>query len=452
MKFVKKIKRKIPWLSHLIVNEPVASELSERTMVLKRNDKANMCILCRGTKHLCGKPKCPILLKWRNLANVLSVLDTDNVEGLSPPDIFVGRIGYPNVFAGPLVPPGIREDTSYLGTPELWVGKTIDDIVRMRTVLLRGVSRINARAPSRAGRFYEKIVEMVLSKRPVDTTIYVKKVLGGLLLDDQMQPMGPIVSVRDMTIEVRGTDHAIEKVYSDDDLKAYDAMLELYRRGVLVSKIIRCLSAGLLGKISERRLVPTRWSITAVDSILSMWLRDNLVKQNPVIGEYRVHEFSNLGDKFIVILFPHVWSYELIEAWFPGTLWNPWNDFVGIAGDWETYHGREGYASIGGCYYAARLAVSEFLAREGKQAAVLILRESYPEHILPVGVWHVRESVRAALKQKPVIFNNLRETLDYVFSRLKISSDIWMKTSSLLRFILRQRKLDDYLKHSSTMR
>ena len=298
----------------------------------------------------------------------------------------------------------------------------------------------------------EKIVEMVLSKRPVDTTIYVKKVLGGLLLDDQMQPMGPIVSVRDMTIEVRGTDHAIEKVYSDDDLKAYDAMLELYRRGVLVSKIIRCLSAGLLGKISERRLVPTRWSITAVDSILSMWLRDNLVKQNPVIGEYRVHEFSNLGDKFIVILFPHVWSYELIEAWFPGTLWNPWNDFVGIAGDWETYHGREGYASIGGCYYAARLAVSEFLAREGKQAAVLILRESYPEHILPVGVWHVRESVRAALKQKPIIFSDLRETLDYVFSRLKISSDIWMKTSSLLRFILRQRKLDDYLKHSSTMR
>ncbi|MCI4360621.1 MAG: hypothetical protein L3J91_02875, partial [Thermoplasmata archaeon] len=101
--------------------------------------------------------------------------------------------------------------------------------------------------------------------------------------------------------------------------------------------------------------------------------------------------------------------YESIEAWYPQTLWNPGTQRVVIMGDHEGYHGRTTYASIGGCYYAARLAVSEAMLRTGRQGGGLILREVHPGEILPVGVWNVREHVRAALSEPPTVLGSLEE-------------------------------------------
>jgi hypothetical protein len=113
---------------------------------------------------------------------------------------------------------------------------------------------------------------------------------------------------------------------------------------------------------------------------------------------------------------------------------------------WEGYDGRTTYAEIGGCYYAARLAVCEQLVKESRQAAVLVLREAHPGYIMPVGVWQVRENVRNAMRQKPLIYNTLDEALKRIASQLQIPLKRWMHKSELLQNILFQRRITDFLR------
>jgi len=61
-------------------------------------------------------------------------------------------------------------------------------------------------------------------------------------------------------------------------LRAADAIMELYRRGVETSSVQRVLSVGMLGLKKNRKLVPTRWSISATDDVIS----GRLVKENEI--------------------------------------------------------------------------------------------------------------------------------------------------------------------------
>ncbi|OYT53973.1 MAG: hypothetical protein B6U77_03150, partial [Candidatus Hecatellales archaeon ex4484_218] len=168
----------------------------------------------------------------------------------------------------------------------------------------------------------------------------------------------------------------IEKCFYDYDLKANEAILKLYQSKVPVSKIQLSLSLGILGKLKTRKIVPTRWSITAVDNAISLNLI-NEIKHYDTISEYRVYIFKNLDNLFVAIFMPGSWSFEWIEAWFPGTVWNLNGKTPELMGDFEDFYGRKTYADVGGCYYAARLAVSEALKTEHKQATVLVFREIY---------------------------------------------------------------------------
>ncbi|MEM2119198.1 MAG: hypothetical protein QW840_03625, partial [Candidatus Bathyarchaeia archaeon] len=98
----------------------------------------------------------------------------------------------------------------------------------------------------------------------------------------------------------------------------------------------------------------------------------------------------------------------------------------------------------GGCYYSARLAVCEQLVREKRQAAVIVLREAHPGYVMPVGVWQVRENVRNAMRQKPLLFNTLNEALNTVGSRFKIPLARWILQSRLLKEALFQKRLTDF--------
>ncbi|TLZ88651.1 MAG: hypothetical protein E6K02_00525, partial [Methanobacteriota archaeon] len=110
----------------------------------------------------------------------------------------------------------------------------------------------------------------------------------------------------------------------------------------------------------------------------------------------------------------------------------------------EGFEGRTTYASIGGCYYAARLAVGEALVRERRQAATVILRETHPGCIMPVGVWNVREHVREALRRPPHLFPSMADTLEYLQTRLDIPMSRYVRTSEVLQYVLHQRTFDDF--------
>ena len=374
-------------------------------------------------------------------------MQTQDIFGASPPSVFVGRIGYPYVYAGPLVPP-VREDTSLYDLPEFWFGKTIDEIVGFRSMLVRGKYRVHVRKFEKAGKIMDKTRELALAVKPVDVELLLKKKpRGSIILNDEVQPFGPSAPIRDLKVGNSRWDHHIENAYEDTDLKAVGAVLELYRKGVLVTKIQRAFSIGAFGLKKNRRLVPTRWSITAVDSIISKELIEK-VKTFSEIGEYRVYESRYLDNIFEVLMIPNAWSYEAIEAWYPGTVWNPHGRSIVMYSDWEDYDGRTTYAEIGGCYYAARLAVCEQLVRERRQATVIVLREAHPGYIMPVGVWQVRENVRNAMRQKPFTFSSLEEALKWIAGRFQISLRRWIMNSELLKNLLFQKKITDFLENS----
>jgi len=120
-----------------------------------------------------------------------------------------------------------------------------------------------------------------------------------------------------------------------------------------------------------------------------------------------------------------------------------------MMGDHEGFHGRTTYASIGGCYYAARLATAEALVRQRRQAGVVVLREVHPGEILPLGVWNVREHVRAALRRPAERIASLDALLGRIRSSFAIPLERWLRASAVLHDARTQRRLDAWLEPGS---
>jgi len=425
------------WLAKVIEDKNILAELENETVV-----KNFQCVVCKGSRLLCGKRRCPIMVRLYAYLKTKPLINTTTLEGSSPPAIFVGRIGYPYVYVGPLVPP-FRGNTSLLDIPELWHGRKIEEIVEFRSKLVRGKFRAHVK------KFDDKIVELTrelaLSKNSVDTEVeFSKKPSGRIVFDSDVQPMGPSAPLKDLRINSFKTDFKIEKCFYDVDLKAAEAVTWLYRKKVLISKIQRAFSAGIFGIEKNRKLVPTRWSITAVDSIISRHLIEK-IKDFPLINEFRVYEHYALDNKWIVLMIPSYWSYELMEAWYPKTIWNPTSNQIWMISDWEGYEGRTTYPIVGGCWFAARVSVCQALLDEKRQASVIVMREIYPGYIMPVGVWNVRENVKIALGKKPTTFNSIEECLQYISTKLNIKLDEWVKNSHLLKYFLYQKRLFQFL-------
>lgn len=431
------------WLVDII--RKVNHNALEDQQIALRTRNNSLCVLCKGARALCGKTRCPIMVKVNYFLKSAPLMATEDIDGMSPPSVFIGRIGYPNVYAGPLVPP-VHEDTGIYDLPERWFGKSMDEIVGFRSLLVRGKHRVNVQKFNDGGKILDQTRELALADSSVDIELNLtKKPRGSIYLDDDVQPFGPSAPIRDLHVGNARYDDKIEKAYYDTDLKATNAVVELYKRGVMVSKIQKAFSVGAFGVEKKRRLVPTRWSITAVDDIISKNLREK-VKTFPEINEFRVYESIYMDNVFEILMIPGKWSYESMEAWYPGTVWNPAGTNIAIFSDWEGNNGRTTYAQIGGCYYSARLAVCEQLTKEQRQATAIVLREARPGYIMPIGVWQVRENVRNAMQQKPHCFKNLAESLQFISGRFEIPMQRWILQSELLKKALFQKKITDFFK------
>lgn len=413
------------------------------SQIVARTNQDSLCVICKGSRFLCGKTRCPIMVKVNYFMKSVPLLANEDIAGMSPPSVFIGRVGYPNVYAGPLVPP-VSEDTSIYDLPEQWFGKSIDEIVGFRSLLVRGKHRVNVNNLINSGKILDSTRELALADNSVDMELNLtKKPRGSIYLNDDVQPFGPSAPIRDLRVGNARYDHRVEKAYYDTDLKSTNAVLDLYSRGVLVTKIQKAFSVGAFGVEKNRKLVPTRWSITAVDDIVSKNLREQ-VKTFPEINEYRVYESIYMDNVFEILMIPARYSYESMEAWYPGTVWNPAGKNVAIFSDWEGNNGRTTYAAIGGCYYSARLATCEQLVKERRQATVIVLREARPGYIMPIGVWQVRENVRNAMRQKPFLFKSLAESLQFIGGRFEIPLGRWIRQSELLKRALFQKSITDY--------
>jgi hypothetical protein len=372
-----------------------------------------------------------ILSKWHEtLSKYGNLFSSDSVSGTSPPSVFVGSHNYPKVFVGPMVPP-IHGNTELLDSPEKWKGKTLEEIINFRLNLVRGIQKIPI--DQTEGRYIENLQEVTMSSKPTDLDlIFNKKISSNISIDGESAPFGPIGEIKSANFSGSTSTKTIEKIFYDKDMKAEDAVLKLYNSGIEISKIQKCFSIGMLGK--KRKLVPTKWSITATDDIISKSIVDEILENN-IIDTSKVFSYEHLGNIFSIILFPHRWIFEMIEAWYS-------NGVIGFGSDYEDARGINHPPRIAGAYFAAKLAVSEYLLKNKIQAGVLIFREIRPEYAIPVGVWQVREGIREAMKQKSQDIIDFNEALDMASTKTSVSKNEWIKNGKIIDLIRQKTILD----------
>lgn len=370
---------------------------------------------------------------WREyLSRYGNLFSSNSLSGSSPPSVFVGTYNYPKVNVGPMVPP-VHGDTSLLDIPERWLGKSLEEIVNFRLSLVRGIKKVSVLEPE--GRFIENLQEVAMSSRPTDSDIeFHKNTVPITTIDGESAPFGPIGEIKKAKFSGSSAQRTIENAYYDKDLKAEDAVLKLYNTGIDLSQIQKCFSIGMFGK--KRKLVPTRWSITATDDIISNSLVTEILNYQ-LIDCCKVFSFNHLGNIFSIILFPHRWLFEMEEAWYDE------QGQIGFGSDCEDARGIDHPPAIAGAYYAAKLGVVEYLAKNKTQAAVLVLREIRPEYAIPVGVWQVREGIRAAMKEQPFIASSLDDGINHACKSMSISKLEWLAKGELFKK-MKQKSITDF--------
>jgi hypothetical protein len=341
-----------------------------------------------------------------------------------------------------MIPP-LHGDTTILDRTELWTGKNLEEIANYRLSLVLGTMNVNIHDIS--SRYLENMQELAMSERPAETEATFEKtpvvdvhMQKELRLDHVAPPFGPAAPLRGFKMSSLSADQRIETVYYDTDLRAADAMMELYRRSVEMSIIQRVLSMGMLGVKKKRKLVPTRWSISATDDIISSMLVKE-IEMNPTIDLFEVTRYSHLANYYSIILIPDDrWIFEMIESWFTS------RGQVAIGADKEDERGLNHNPTIAGAYFAARLAVAEHLARQHKKAGAIVLREIHPNYVMPLGVWQIREGVREALKKPPQKFERFDHAMSFACSYMSLSKNEVVQKSRLWKSFKGQTKISDF--------
>jgi hypothetical protein len=359
------------------------------------------------------------------------MFSADSISGTSPPSVFVGSYNYPKVFVGPMVPP-THGNTELLDSPEKWKGKSLEEIINFRLNLVRGIQKIPIEQTE--GKYIENLQEMAMASKPTDLDLtFNKNVSTNISMNGESAPFGPIGEIKSAKFSGSSSTGSIEKIFYDKDMKANDAILKLYNSGIEISKIQKCFSMGMLG--TKRKLVPTKWSITATDDMISKSIVDEILDYS-IIDSCKIFSYEHLGNVFSIILFPHRWIYEMIEGWYS-------NGILGFGSDNEDARGISHQPAIAGAYFAAKLGVSEYLKKNKIQAGVLILREIRPEYAIPVGVWQVREGIREAMKQKATTVSDFNDALEIASKKTSVSKNEWIVNGNIANMI-RQKTLLDY--------
>lgn len=385
------------------------------------------------------KGKAVYLKRLTSKIQIPSVDVGRELDGSTPPSVFIGSWNYPKVYAGPMISP-IQGDTVIMDTPECWIdnNKTQEDIIGYRLNLVRG--KLTNKVTDLDNSFVEKLQEISMASTSINSEAEFGSKPRGLSFNEEHAPHGPSALIEKFDIESVKWDRELEKAFYDSDLKAADAVMHLHHQDVPFSSIQKAFSVGTMGIGKNRKMVPTRWSITACDSTIGdRLLRE--VRNYDIIETHRVYEYNSLNNYYAVLLLPQEWQFEWMEA------------FLHVLGreelifsDYENNGGKKEYSRVGGCYYTSKMAVLEELASKKKQSAAIILREAYHGYI-PLGVFNVRENIRSAMNEPYKEFEDMKTALAYIDSKLKLPLEKFIKGSDLLKELLKSRQttLDSFI-------
>ncbi len=372
-------------------------------------------------------------------------IDSKSFWGSTPPSVFVGRYGYPKVNIGPVLPPVKVFMPERLEETHHWHNKTIEDIIGLRSSLYRSKKPLPVKKSYEPrSRYLSHTQELALSVKSVDTEIHLNslpKIRERTRFDTFSAPLGPSLDARRIDIgENPKVPKKLDDLTSDIHATAVTGIEELWDSDISVNHIQRVLSAGLLGRAKDRKLVPTRWSITAVDDNIGK-KQAEIIKNNQELGEIRYYHHVHFGNSFHVLLIPGVYSFELVEAWLMGAFWSP--ETV-VVSDFEPYGGRKSYADkTTGAYYAARLSVLDYLKMIKRQSSILVYREISEKYWAPLGVWVIRDGVKLAMEKRPTVLPDMDKAVEHIISRVEVKN--WWIHSNMLRILRTQKKIDDFI-------
>ena len=157
-----------------------------------------------------------------------------------------------------MVPP-IHGDTAIMDKPEMWSGKSIEEIIGYRLSLVRGVMNSDIHTPS--GRYIESLQELAMADEPAESEATFEKSpipdieqLRKNGPDVESPPFGPVAHLRSFkTSSSIKVDRRLEDAYYDKDLQAKNAIVSLYDKGIDISTIQRIFSLGMLGSVKKKK-------------------------------------------------------------------------------------------------------------------------------------------------------------------------------------------------------
>ncbi|MDG6907989.1 MAG: hypothetical protein JRN20_19650 [Nitrososphaerota archaeon] len=366
------------------------------------------------------------------------VEERSNFLGSSPPAVFVGSTNYPKVSLGILAPPMIMKDASILDAPDVWYKSKagLSDIVDYRSRMVYSRSHVNDTSDISLNKLVEAMQELAMSSTPLDVDIKLsRRPQFAFSFDTYSTPIGnPAPIERVKVIDNATVERSIDKAVHDPDLRAVEAIQYLRERAPM-NQVQKMLSVGMLGLKKQRKLVPTRWAITAVDSAMGDEIVDK-VKQYHEIDKPMIFRNEYLFNTFQVLLLPRSYQYELIEIDITESTEHPT-----MTQDFEPYGGRTSYASeTAGGFYAARYSVLKALDAMHRQASVIVVREIHPEYSFPVGVWAVRSNVAGAMNSVPETLEDEKSAFQSVSSNC-VTSTQWMSKSRIYKWMKEQTTL-----------
>jgi DNA repair protein NreA len=372
-------------------------------------------------------------------------------EGASPPTIFIGsKLKYPQVNVGILSPIEKVRDAQIFDDPGTWAQKnfSIQDVISLRENLLNSRFQSNVTDVRISKKFLDIAKNIAISSKPVDVEIELKNEINfGKKVDRVLTPHGMSAGLKKARVTSNlKIDQKVDRVMNDE-IKSVEGLNYLYQSGINEYSLSKILSVGVLGLKKDKKMVPTRWSITATDDTLTKELLKN-VRDYKWVEDYQFFFGEFMGNQFLIFLFPNVWSFELFELYYPGSSWNSSLEMKAST-DSEGFRGRTNYAqNCGGGYYACRLPIVEYLNKIKRQAGVLVVRLETPSYWAALGVWVVRESVRKALEIFPMKFDSKETFLSGAkkISKIKYDFDLELiyDKSILLKTYGVQKNLRDW--------
>jgi hypothetical protein len=373
--------------------------------------------------------------------------DISKLDSTSPPSVFIGsKLKYPLVNVGILSPLERDENSWVYDDAKYWAKNNfqINDVMKLRDNLLNSRFQSNVQDSRTNKKFIQIAQEIAIASKPVDIEIELKNKLNFKRNKDKIatpNSMSGNLKKARITSNVK-VHRKVDKVMNDE-IKSVKGIEILYKNNFNEYTLNKILSVGVLGLKKNKKLVPTRWSITATDDTIGKLLLKN-IRDYKWIENWELFFGEFMGNQYLIMLFPDVWSYELFELYYPGSSWNPTEE-IKASTDSEGFYGRKQYAfATAGGYYASRLPIIEYLNSIKRQAGILVIRLETPSYWAALGVWVVRESVRKALERK-MEFNTKEEFLDSVkkIARIKydFDVDIILKRSKYLNQVKSQKRL-----------